>query len=344
MFSLIKKARNRLAKVKTKQRVAEVKQQLRIAMTVSVLFGLGWGFGLGASNAVSIEAIRYIFNIIFTILIAFQGFFVFLLYVLLSPIARNEWRRWILRKEPKKKGYLDTSSTGHTRRGPHSKRTTGMTSLQSGGTLHKQVLSSAAFKPAVGSSIAEYSAYESTVMSTHEAALQELRKKLELEEEEDDLVQTYMNPLDLGELISLKEEDDARSLVVETTFALPVSSPAQSLEEQEESEEEEDETVDSGPEAAKDHSEPVVSTFTNPFMRKSMRNPNRGTINPSEDSNRLSSPAHESDEEIDSGSSAPGNTSVCLDFSQLTASQGYTQSSFGEETVLIRENREITKL
>lgn len=342
MFSLLKKSHKKLAKVKSKQRATEVKQQLRIAMTVSILFGLGWGFGLGASNAISVAAVRYIFNIIFTILVAFQGFFVFLLYVVLSPIARNEWRRWVLRKEPKKRGYTETSTSGHARHGQFSKKTTAFTSVPSGGgTLHKQVLSSAAFKPTSGSSVADYSTYDSSVMATHEAALEELRKKLE-KEEEDDMFQTFLNPLDLGELISLKDEgEDAKSLVVETTFTLPVSSPAQALEQDEN--EEEDEVVDSGPETVEDRSERKVSTFTNPFMRKSMRNPNCGEINPSEDINLLS-PPHESDEDSNSGPSANGNTSVCLDFSQLTASQGITQSSFGEETLLIRGDREITKL
>ena len=103
MYRLIKKSQEKLVKAKRKEVMVELKQQLRVTMGVSILFGLGWGFALAASTNIPIPAVPIIFNSFFTILVAFQGFFIFMFYVMFSPVARKEWRKWIFHKEEKKR-------------------------------------------------------------------------------------------------------------------------------------------------------------------------------------------------------------------------------------------------
>ena len=70
-----------------------VARYLFIAMVLSLLFGLGWVFGLiGTSSlpqGVSIPA-QYLFGIF----IGLQGVLVFILHAIRSPDSREEWKRW----------------------------------------------------------------------------------------------------------------------------------------------------------------------------------------------------------------------------------------------------------
>ena len=198
MYSLIRKARSKLAWKKRREITVELKQQLRVAMMISILFGLGWGFALLASSNLPVTAIRVVFNSLFTILVAFQGFFIFLIYVVFSPNAKKEWKKWILRKEDKGKkpfisgkGYVD-SSTGT-------------------GTAYanKSKAYSYGFAPTLDTS--------TTIVN--EAVMEELT--LKLQSDDNQLEQVCTNPLDLGDLVSLKEDDDTQSLLVEETTLCP---------------------------------------------------------------------------------------------------------------------------
>ena len=70
-----------------------VARYLLIAVILSLLFGLGWVFGLiGTSSlprGVSIPA-QYLFSIF----IGLQGVLVFILHAIRSPDSRDEWKRW----------------------------------------------------------------------------------------------------------------------------------------------------------------------------------------------------------------------------------------------------------
>ena len=72
----------------------KTKQQLIVAITLSVLFGLGWGIGLLATDGVSVSALRDFFSAIFIICTAFQGVMVFCLQALRSKHVRSTWARW----------------------------------------------------------------------------------------------------------------------------------------------------------------------------------------------------------------------------------------------------------
>ena len=64
--------------------------RLMISITgVMFLFGLSWLF---AALTITVPGVRYTFQILFTVLTAFQGFFVFLFFCLLNKEAREFWK------------------------------------------------------------------------------------------------------------------------------------------------------------------------------------------------------------------------------------------------------------
>ena len=72
------------------QRVS-LKQQFMIALTLSLLFGLGWGIGLLATRELyTVKAIGDVFASLFIILTAFQGIFIFLMFCVKSNEVRRE--------------------------------------------------------------------------------------------------------------------------------------------------------------------------------------------------------------------------------------------------------------
>ena len=72
----------------------KLKQQLIAAVTLSVLFGLGWGIGLLATEGVRVAALRDFFSAVFIICTAFQGVMVFCLQTLRSKPIQSTWARW----------------------------------------------------------------------------------------------------------------------------------------------------------------------------------------------------------------------------------------------------------
>ena len=67
------------------------RQQLIAAVILSVLFGLGWGIGLIATEGIRTKAVRDLFSALFIICTAFQGVMVFCLQTLRSKEVRNTW-------------------------------------------------------------------------------------------------------------------------------------------------------------------------------------------------------------------------------------------------------------
>ena len=93
LFTLICKNYQKDDQDKIKARVT-AKQQLIAAVTLSVLFGLGWGIGLAATEGINVSAVRDIFSALFIICTAFQGVMVFCLQTLRSKDIRMTWARW----------------------------------------------------------------------------------------------------------------------------------------------------------------------------------------------------------------------------------------------------------
>ena len=70
-----------------------IAKHLLIAVVLSLLFGLGWAFGLIGTSSLPEEAYtpaQYIFSIFMGI----QGVLIFLFHAVRSPEAREEWKKW----------------------------------------------------------------------------------------------------------------------------------------------------------------------------------------------------------------------------------------------------------
>ncbi len=74
-----------------------LRQQLLSAIILSLLFGLGWGFGLPATSAIDNTAVRATLQTLFILLTAFQGLFIFIVHCMYgrkSVDVRREWKKW----------------------------------------------------------------------------------------------------------------------------------------------------------------------------------------------------------------------------------------------------------
>lgn len=91
MVSICKhvKAKNSGKYEKTK----EFKDRLFIAVSLAVVFGLGWGFGLLATNY-SIKNLTLAFQYIFSLFVGSQGILLFALHGLHNTDARKVWKKW----------------------------------------------------------------------------------------------------------------------------------------------------------------------------------------------------------------------------------------------------------
>ena len=70
-----------------------IAKHLLIAVVLSLLFGLGWAFGLIGTSSLPREVYlpaQYIFSIFMGV----QGVLIFLLHAVRSPDAREEWKKW----------------------------------------------------------------------------------------------------------------------------------------------------------------------------------------------------------------------------------------------------------
>ena len=70
-----------------------IAKHLLIAVVLSLLFGLGWAFGLIGTSSLPREAYlpaQYIFSIFMGV----QGLLIFFLHAVRSAEAREEWRKW----------------------------------------------------------------------------------------------------------------------------------------------------------------------------------------------------------------------------------------------------------
>ena len=70
------------------------RQQLVIAVTLSILFGLGWGLGLFVTEDIyTNKTVRDLVASLFVIFTGFHGLFIFITHCLRSKDARNVWKK-----------------------------------------------------------------------------------------------------------------------------------------------------------------------------------------------------------------------------------------------------------
>lgn len=90
------------------------KQQIFMLVTLSLLFGLGWGIGLAATNSFPVQWLRYSFQIIFVVLVSLQGLFFFLVYGVRLLKIRRVWLKWmyIITNQHSKAVLVDSNIRG----------------------------------------------------------------------------------------------------------------------------------------------------------------------------------------------------------------------------------------
>ena len=106
-----------LKDVKKKQEnISFVRQQLIIVTTLSVLFGLGWGIGLFATQDIhNNKIVRDLFAALFVIVTAFHGLFIFIMHCLRSKDVRSVWKHWFYGATGKEFSEFTSSTVGRIR-------------------------------------------------------------------------------------------------------------------------------------------------------------------------------------------------------------------------------------
>ena len=74
----------------------KLKRLFFLALGLSLLFGLGWGFGLLATSS-DIKELTFTFQILFSILIGSQGLLIFVFHVIRAPQARKQWKKLFIK-------------------------------------------------------------------------------------------------------------------------------------------------------------------------------------------------------------------------------------------------------
>ena len=94
MTSICKHTRNmNVTKEKTPaEKVQDLKKNFYIAMSLAVVLGLGWGFGLVATSS-DVEELTFVFQIIFSIFVGSQGILIFILHGVRNADFREFWMK-----------------------------------------------------------------------------------------------------------------------------------------------------------------------------------------------------------------------------------------------------------
>lgn len=126
--------KSRLSESKDGHHFMTLRQHLIIAMTLSVLFGLGWGTGVAASYNTYSTTTKYILSTLFICCTAFDGVFIFIMHCVRSKDIRTLWRGWLKRTkvEDMMSSFITHSvtlrrtvrATVRTRRGKKDRMTT----------------------------------------------------------------------------------------------------------------------------------------------------------------------------------------------------------------------------
>ena len=71
-----------------------IRQKVIIALTLSLVFGLGWGLGLLATST-RVIGITIGFQVIFTLFVGAQGLLMLIFHGFRSEKAREVWKQWL---------------------------------------------------------------------------------------------------------------------------------------------------------------------------------------------------------------------------------------------------------
>ena len=82
-------------KTKNNNNIKFVRQQLSIAVTLSIMFGLGWDIGLLATQDIHTnKTVQDLFAALFVIITAFHGLVIFIMHYLCSEQVTITWKQW----------------------------------------------------------------------------------------------------------------------------------------------------------------------------------------------------------------------------------------------------------
>ena len=73
-----------------------MKKHFIIALSLAIVFGLGWGFGLAATSH-PIKELTFTFQIVFSLFVGSQGILIFLLHGIRNKDARTLWKQCFIR-------------------------------------------------------------------------------------------------------------------------------------------------------------------------------------------------------------------------------------------------------
>ena len=94
VISIFKQMHHMTSQTGNKDLKANLKKRLLLLVILSLLFGLGWGIGLFATNSLPVQWLRFSFQIIFVVLTSFQGLLIFILYGIRLLKVRRVWLKW----------------------------------------------------------------------------------------------------------------------------------------------------------------------------------------------------------------------------------------------------------
>ena len=121
MVSICKHTKNmNTMKDKTaSEKAKEMKKNFIIAMSLSVVLGLGWGLGLAATSS-SVVGLTVTFQVIFSIFVGMQGVLIFVLHGVRNKDARDLWRNNLVTRSKRFISNLRSSSGIYSVRGTDS--------------------------------------------------------------------------------------------------------------------------------------------------------------------------------------------------------------------------------
>ena len=116
--------KNYQSKSKKDTKTSFLHQQLIIAITLSVLFGLGWVIGLFATQDIHTnKTTRDILAALFVVFTAFHGLFIFMMQCLRSKDIRNSWKRCFFGVTRKEVNEVMSSTILHQKKYQRSSKT-----------------------------------------------------------------------------------------------------------------------------------------------------------------------------------------------------------------------------
>ena len=103
----------------TAEKSKEMRKNLFIAMSLSVVLGLGWGLGLAATSS-SVVGLTVTFQVIFSIFVGMQGVLIFVLHGARNKDARDLWKKTLVARSKHLFSSLKSTSVAYSLRGTDS--------------------------------------------------------------------------------------------------------------------------------------------------------------------------------------------------------------------------------